>query len=164
MAAQTLGLGRSSPQALARLWPHAAPRASGIKMGTGWQTAVSPGDEVESTGGGFLPVVGYRRLGHLVDHDSGTFKGVTRELTLDRIAHVPKLRHHNLPETTHNSVRRADARLPSRRHHSTPFRPQDARFPLPTPRNWPPRKQDPPSRRYEGSANAANDSAIDGDG
>ena len=40
--AQTLSLGRSSPQALARLWPHAAPRASGIKMGTGWQTAVLP--------------------------------------------------------------------------------------------------------------------------
>ena len=40
MSAQTLGLGHSSPQALARLWPHAAPRASGMKMSTGWQTAM----------------------------------------------------------------------------------------------------------------------------
>ena len=32
--AQTLGLGCSSPQALARLSPHAAPRASGMKMST----------------------------------------------------------------------------------------------------------------------------------
>ena len=32
------------------------------------------------------------------------------------------------------------------------------------PRNWLPRNQGPPSRRYEGVANAANDSAIDGDG
>ena len=32
----TLGLGCSSPQALARLWPHAAPCASGMKMSTGW--------------------------------------------------------------------------------------------------------------------------------
>ena len=31
------------------------------------------------------------------------------------------------------------------------------------PRNWPPRNESPPSRRYEGAANAANGSAIDGD-
>ena len=67
-------------------------------------------------------------------------------------------------KSTHSSVRRADARLPRSRHRSIPFRPQYARFPLPTPRNWPPRNQGPPSRRYEGAANAANDSAIDGDG
>ena len=42
MSAQSLGLGRSSPQALARLWPHAAPRSSSMKMSTGWQTAVVP--------------------------------------------------------------------------------------------------------------------------
>ena len=48
---------------------------------------------------------------------------------------------------------RADARLPRNRHRSTPFRPQYARFPLPTPRNWPPRNQGPPSRRYEGAVN-----------
>ena len=42
MSAQTLGQGRSSPQALARLWPHAAPRASGMKMSIEWQTAVLP--------------------------------------------------------------------------------------------------------------------------
>ena len=40
VSAQTLSLGRSSPQALARLWPHAAPRTSGMKMSAGWQTAV----------------------------------------------------------------------------------------------------------------------------
>ena len=42
MHTQTLGLGCSSPQALARLWPHAAHRARGMKMSTGWQTAVLP--------------------------------------------------------------------------------------------------------------------------
>ena len=67
-------------------------------------------------------------------------------------------------KTTRSSVRRADARLPRSRHRSIPFRPQYVRFPLPTPRNWPPRNQGPPSRRYDGAANAANDSAIDGDG
>ena len=37
-----LGLDCSSPQALARLWLHVAPRASGMKMSTGWQIAVLP--------------------------------------------------------------------------------------------------------------------------
>ena len=41
-SAQTLELRRSSPQALARLRPHAASRASGMKISTGWQTAVLP--------------------------------------------------------------------------------------------------------------------------
>ena len=54
------------------------------------------GDEVESAGGVFLPVVEYGRLRLLADQDNGTFKGATRELTLDRVAHVPKLGHHNL--------------------------------------------------------------------
>ena len=54
-------------------------------------TLPPPGDEVESAGGVFLPVVGYGRLRLLVDQDNGTFKGETRELTLDRVAHVPKL-------------------------------------------------------------------------
>ena len=54
-------------------------------------TLVPPGDEVESTGGVFLLVPGYGRLRLLVDQDDGTFKGATRELTLDRVAHVPKL-------------------------------------------------------------------------
>ena len=40
--AQTLGLGCLSPQALAQLWRHAAPRASGMKTSTGWQTVVLP--------------------------------------------------------------------------------------------------------------------------
>ena len=40
VSAQTLGLGCSAPQALARLWLHAAPRARGMKMSTGWQTTV----------------------------------------------------------------------------------------------------------------------------
>ena len=44
------------------------------------------GDEIESAGGVFL----------LVNQDNGTFKGETRELTLDRVAHVPKLGHQNL--------------------------------------------------------------------
>ena len=32
----------------------------------------------------------------MVDQDNGTFKGATRELTLDRVALVPKLERHNL--------------------------------------------------------------------
>ncbi|CAM9548198.1 unnamed protein product, partial [Ascophyllum nodosum] len=106
------------------------------------------------------PVAGYGRLRLLVDQDNGPFKGATQELTLDRVAYVPKLGRHNLLSTkrltTAFDVRRAYARLPSRRYHLTPFRPQDVRFPLPAPRNWPPRNQDPTSRRYEGAANAAN--------
>ena len=116
-SAPTLGLGCSSLQALARLWPHAAPRASGMKMSTGWQTALlpkigprtrlilkitrrpSPGDEVESAGGVFLPVAGYGRLRLLADQDNGTFKEALRELTLDRVAHVPTLGRHNLLST-----------------------------------------------------------------
>ena len=31
-----------------------------------------------------------------MDRDNGTFRGATRELTLDRVAHVPKLGRHNL--------------------------------------------------------------------
>ena len=48
---------------------------------------------------GFSPVAGYGRLRLLVDQDNGTFKGATRELTLDRVAHVPKLGRHNLLST-----------------------------------------------------------------
>ena len=59
----------------------------------------TPGDEVESAGGVFLPDAGYRRLRLLVDQDNDTFKGVTRELTLDRVAHVPNLGRHNLLST-----------------------------------------------------------------
>ena len=51
------------------------------------------GDEVKSAGGVFLPAAGYGRL-LLVDQDNGIFKGATRALTLDRIAHVPKLGRH----------------------------------------------------------------------
>ena len=57
------------------------------------------GDEVESARGIFLPVAGYGRLRLLVDQDNGTFKGATRELILDRVAHVPKLGRHNLLST-----------------------------------------------------------------
>ena len=57
------------------------------------------GDEVESAGGVFLPIAGYGRLRLLVDQYNGTFKGATRELTLDRVAQVPKLRYHNLFST-----------------------------------------------------------------
>ena len=42
VSAPTLGVVCSSPQALARLCPHAALRASGMKMSAGWQTAVLP--------------------------------------------------------------------------------------------------------------------------
>ena len=62
-------------------------------------TPASPGDEVKSAGGVFLPVAGYGRLQLLVDQDDGTFKRATRELTFDRITHVPKLGRHNLIST-----------------------------------------------------------------
>ena len=59
-------------------------------------TPTPPGDEVESAGGVFLSVAGYRRLRLLVDQDNGTFKGATRDLTLDRAAYVPKQGRPNL--------------------------------------------------------------------
>ena len=62
-------------------------------------TPPPPRNEVKSAGGVFLPVAGCGRLRLLVDQHNGTFKGVTRELTLDRVAHVPKLGHHNLLST-----------------------------------------------------------------
>ena len=62
-------------------------------------TPPAPGDEVESAGGCFLPVARYRRLRLLVDKGNGTFKGATRELTVDRVAHVPNLGRHNLLST-----------------------------------------------------------------
>ena len=62
-------------------------------------TQPPPGDEVESAGDVFLPVAGYRRLRLLVDQDNDTFKGASRELTLDRVAHVPKLGRYNVLST-----------------------------------------------------------------
>ena len=59
-------------------------------------TPPTPGDEVEIAGRVFLSAAGYGRLRLLVDQDNGTIKGATRELTLDRVAHVPKLGCHNL--------------------------------------------------------------------
>ena len=58
-------------------------------------TPPPPANEVESAGGVILPVAGYGCLRLLVDQDNDTFKGATRELTLDRVAHVPKLGRHN---------------------------------------------------------------------
>ena len=57
------------------------------------------GDEIESAGGVFLLVAGYGRLRLLLDQDNGTFKGATRELTVDHVVHVPKLGHHYLLST-----------------------------------------------------------------
>ena len=62
-------------------------------------TPSSPGDEVESAGGVFLPVVGYGRLRLLVGQDNGTLKEATRELTLNRVAHVPNQGRHKLIST-----------------------------------------------------------------
>ena len=56
-------------------------------------------DEVESAGEVFLPVAGYGHLRLLVDQDNATVKEATRELTLDRVAHVPKVGRHNLLST-----------------------------------------------------------------
>ena len=96
-----------------------------------------------------------------MDQDNGTFKEATRELTIDRVAHVPKLGRHNLFSTKRLTT--AFRALMLVYSAATPFRPQDGRFPLPTPRNWLPRNQGPPSRRFEAAANAADGSAIDGD-
>ena len=127
-------------------------------------TPPAPEDEVESADGCFLHVAGYGRLRLLVDQGNGTFKGVTRELTVDRVVHVPNLGRHNLLSTKRlTTAFDVPMRVPSRRNHSTPFQLQDARFPLLMSRNWLPRNQGPPSRRYEGAANAANGSAIDSD-
>ena len=62
-------------------------------------TPAPPGDEVESADGFFFPVAGCGRLRLLVEEDKTTFKGATRELTLDRVAHVPKLGRYNLLST-----------------------------------------------------------------
>ena len=58
-------------------------------------TPAPPGDEIESAGGVFVPLAGYGRLRLLVDQDNGIFKGATRDLTLDRVAHISKLGRHN---------------------------------------------------------------------
>ena len=127
-------------------------------------TPPAPGHEVESAGGCFLPVAEYGRLRLLVDPGTGTFKEATRELTVDRVGHVPNLGRHNLLSTKRlTTAFDAPIGVPSRRSHSTPFRLQDARFPLLMSRNWLPPNQGPPSRRYEAAANAANGSAIDSD-
>ena len=59
-------------------------------------TPPPPGEEIESAGGVFVPVTEYGRLRLLMDQDNGIFKGATHEVTLNRIAHVPKLGRHNL--------------------------------------------------------------------
>ena len=63
------------------------------------------GDEVESAGGVFLPLARYGRLRLLEDQDNGTFKGATRELALDRVAHIPELGRHNLLSTNDSQQR-----------------------------------------------------------
>ena len=62
-------------------------------------TPPPPGDEVQSAGGVSLPVAGNGRPRLLVDQDNGTFKGAARELTLDRVVQIPKVRCHNLLST-----------------------------------------------------------------
>ena len=62
-------------------------------------TPPPPEDKVESAGRIFLPVAGYGCLRLLMNHDNSTFKGATCELTLDRVAHVPKLGYHKLFST-----------------------------------------------------------------
>ena len=76
-------------------------------------TPPPPGDEVESVSGVFLSVTGYGCLRLLVDQDNGTFKGGTRELTLDRVAHVPKLGRHNLLSTKRLTKQRSMRRCAS---------------------------------------------------
>ena len=128
-------------------------------------TPPPPGDEVKSAGRVFLPVAGYGRLRLLVDHDNGNFKEATRKLTLDRVAHVPKLGRHNLLSTKRlTAAFDAPMRVYSAAASIRPRLGRSDRFSLLRPRKWPPQNQGPPSRRDEGTANAANDSSIDGDG
>ena len=107
MSAQSLWLGCLSPQALARLcewhedeyWVANSGASKNMTQDSSNledYTPPPPGDEVESAGNIVLPVAGYGRLRLLMDQDSGTFKGATRELTLDPVSHVPKLGRHNL--------------------------------------------------------------------
>ena len=59
-------------------------------------TPPTSGDEVESAGGVFHPVTKYGHMQFLVDQNNGTFKIVMRELTLNRVDHIPKLGRQNL--------------------------------------------------------------------
>ena len=52
---------------------------------------VTAGDKVECAGGNFLPVAGYRQLRLLADQGDGDFRGPTRELTLEHVAHALNL-------------------------------------------------------------------------
>ena len=54
---------------------------------------------MESAGGVLLPVAKYGKLRPLVDQGGGTFKGMSRELTLDHVAHVPSLEQYNALST-----------------------------------------------------------------
>ena len=102
MSAQTLRLGRSSPQPLARYWvadSGATKNMTQDSVNLEDYTPAPSGDEVESAGRVFLPVAGCGRLRLLVEQDKTTLKEATRELTLDRVAHVPKLGRHNLLST-----------------------------------------------------------------
>ena len=52
------------------------------------------GDKVETASGENLPVSDYGRLRLILDQGTGNWKCETRELTLDRVAHVPRFGHH----------------------------------------------------------------------
>ena len=62
-------------------------------------TPAPAGERVESAGGDFLPVTGYGRLRLQVDQSNSRFTGLTRELILERVAHVPNLGQQNLLST-----------------------------------------------------------------
>ena len=62
-------------------------------------TPAPAGERVEIAGGDFLPVTGYGRLRLQVDQSNGRFTGLTRELVLERVAHVPNLGQKNLLST-----------------------------------------------------------------
>ena len=102
-------------------------------------TPPPPGDEVESVGRVSLHVAGYARLRLLVDQDNGTFKGATRELTLDRVPRVLKLWRHNLlPKQWLTSAFDAPIRVyPAAATIRLRFGRKTLVFPLLTPRNWP---------------------------
>ena len=52
-------------------------------------------NKVKCVGGNLFPVAGYGRLRLLVNQGDGDFRGPTRELTLEYVAHVPNLGKYN---------------------------------------------------------------------
>lgn len=60
----------------------------------------STNDHVEIADGKLLPITGYGRVHLEADRDTGDFTGTTKDLDLQRVAHVRQLGNHNLLSVT----------------------------------------------------------------